>query len=441
MKGPQPPSRNRSKSPDAQTKSGSENAKLEHIHEDVAVAVYIAHGQITKGWVAGNKVGSLLTQHERLLHLRDPDNRNLIHRTIHELQNKRKSAPPEALEIIETLVLDKPELFTAVDDYTKTPMLEAAKHQVTILFRVINLLIPLSTLNKIKNKCGESQESCPLWDVAEIHQKRCVKESKPKQANGADGADRKKPTGTSMADTGGRAEKRACLHDTVDVDEVIKKNNRLREILAVALRPTEEGQAVFLQSLLAETRFDPGQKGSEQLISLQGLKVLLDLCLDSVFTSVQQNGYSPLQTAVQLYDKQSIDYELLFLVIKALVDRNPSSIFFKAKDGKASKTAYRMLKELAPTVSKENERSRKLAEELLKRTCIGYREKVGEEEAKMQKGRTKKQEERIRKMEELEMWAKKKDFLYWDAKFGKSMPRRLTLYDRECNETLGLIPG
>ena len=431
-KAPQPPGRNRSKSPDEQSKTGSENAKPGQSQEDLLEEVYLAHGKIIKGWAGGSKVGNLLAEHEHLLHLRDPENRNLIHRTIQELQTKKKNAPQEALERIESLVLDDPKLFTAVDDYGKTPMLEAAKHQVTILFRVVSLLIPYSTLEKIKIKCGEDQETCPLWEVGEIYRKRCLKESKSRQVNGADGTGRRKNIGTSTAEAGSKDDDHPCLHDQVDPDKVIAKNKQLREILEEALKPTNEGQAVFLQSLLAEMRFDPGPKRIGQLISLQSFKLLLELCDDNVFTSVHQNGYSPLQTAVQLYEKQSIDYDLLFQAIQALVDRNPSSIFFKTEDGKAEKTAYRMLKELDGIASKESERSRNLAEELLKRTCIGYRPKLEEENTTIEEEktrrrlRTNKQREKIKRLEELDMWAKKKDFLYWDAKFGTSVSRLLT---------------
>ena len=63
---------------------------------------------------------------------------------------------------------------------------------------------------------------------------------------------------------------------------------------------------------------------------------------------------------------------------------------------------------------------------------IGYRPKLEEENTTIEEEKTRrrlktnKQREKIKRLEELDMWAKKKDFLYWDAKFGTSVSRLLT---------------
>lgn len=316
------------------------------------------------------ETGELDTEKNRdVLQKTNLEGRNVIHHTVSTLKRQKKSAPSKVLDFVEQLVLDGPELFTQADEEGKVPMLAAAEFNVEILFRVLDLVIPDSVLESIKKKCDESHQSCPLRGVHESRRKQCLK--KANKTGNVDVEDH-------------------CLHDLIDSDQVVEKDAQLRKILSTALGLKKGQQPPCLHSLIAESNFDI------HIIPLDSFKVLLQLCPDNVFESAAKKGFSPLLMAIRLYDKQSIDYDHLFLVIQALVDRSPSSIYFEAgyeAKGDSTKTAYHLLKELKKTNSESNTRSRSRTEDLLKRICVGSPHKD---------------------------WDAKMKFLYRDAKSGRS---------------------
>lgn len=56
---------------------------------------------------------------------------------------------PEVLDNIETLLLQKPGLFTEEDGHESIPMFEALNLDASMLFRVINLLIPTDVVERL----------------------------------------------------------------------------------------------------------------------------------------------------------------------------------------------------------------------------------------------------------------------------------------------------
>lgn len=394
---------------------GDHDSDDDSSEEDEAEKVYRSHTRIIKGW--NNDRPKKMRQKDYDSWFKtDPEDRNLIHRTIQGFVGKQRAPPPQALDFIESMVLKKPALFTAEDTSAKVAMLEAAKFQLPILFRVIDLLIPEPIPKAIKIKCPKGHTDCPLAIVPEGRRNQCLRNPNPGEPSSIADAGRhervasEKTADGAIAEVGTKIDHHSCLHDQVDVERVLREDIDLKSILKKALEPAgqAQAQAPCLQSLIVETRFDRGQKENSQIIPLEGFKVLLQLCPDSVFKNAPLAGFTPLQMAVRLYDKESIDYDLLFDVIEALVDRAPSSVFVATEHNKVAKTAYRLLKELKEAKSEQNTRSRSRAEELLKRTCIGFRKETWD----AKKGEWKYNN----------MWAEKKAFLYWNAKSGKSKP-------------------
>jgi hypothetical protein len=395
----------RTGSRDGQSKFSQENSKQTNNGDrhgmNEGIFVFSRHIHIVESFFDSSELN--IESYQDVLQKRDREDRNLIHQTILELKRKRKRAPLKALNLVEVLVLDEPKLFTQKDVDGKVPLLGAAEFNVEILFRVIDLVIPDSVLESIKIKCDKSHQSCPLRDVHERRREQCRKKPKPASPDDSqqrEQIDRSETPKATQTETGDAKVEDLCLHDLIDIDQVVKKDAQLREILSEALDPEKKAQLPCLQSLIVYSNFDPGQNEGIPIIPLDSFKLLLQFCPDTVFESATQNGYSPLQMAIRLYDKQSIDYDHLFSVIQALVYRSPSSIYFKAgyeAQEDRGKTAYRPLKELKEVKPESYARSqsRKYTEELLKRTCIGSPQKN---------------------------WDAKIEFLYWNAKSGRSKP-------------------
>ncbi|KAK7402652.1 hypothetical protein QQX98_011598 [Neonectria punicea] len=374
--------------------------------EEEGLVTYSLHRQIAKSWVTGESITVHEDKYRSVLLKKDPDGRNIIHRVLSDLKSKNIRAPEKTLDSIEALVLEAPELFTTSAQYSMIPMIEASSSQINILFRVINLLIPQSALGEINVRCEQGCGQCPLWTVAEGRRNQYGQKINGTKDPNGDQLNRDKSTDKAQGKDITPQDGTYCLHDMIDVDGLLAGDRRLREVLKAGNQalPKQHGQTQppCLQSLLISDRFTRDQDPNSQLIELKGFKVLLQLCPDEIFTNALPIGHSPLQMAVQLYNNQSVDCDLLFSVIQALVDRNPRSIFFKSGEGKDARTAYRLLKELGEPPSEQHSKSRKRAEELLKITCIGARRKLYDEKMKVWRHDY--------------MLEEKRDFLYWNAK-------------------------
>lgn len=413
-------SREQTKSYHGQSKPPQENSKQAnniHQHSKSSYEYYGKHKEFIKRLLKDGEFNDDELEREAngsLLEETDDMDRNVIHHLIDVLKANRKQhassevlsfAPPKALKFVEQLVLNDPRLFTKSAEDGCVPLLLAAKFNVEILFRVFNLVIPDPVLENIRKKCDESHQSCPLRNVPESRRKNC-KKANPSRSARPDGTqqrkknDRFETTEATQAETSDAVVENLCLCNSIDSDEVARKDALLRTTLEEALIPQDE-ELPCLHSLIVESNFDKGLEKNIQILPLHPFKLLLQLCPDKVFENTTKDGYSPLQMAIRLYDKQSIDYEHLFSVIQALVDRSPSCIYvpagYEAKRDEG-KSAYHLLKGLQEAKpGSPNAISRSHTEELLKMTCISS----------------------------LQEWDVMTDFLYSDEKSSRSKPATL----------------
>lgn len=329
----------------------------------------------------------------------DRDKQNLIHHIIMELKRIRRSdakfdLSSGALDVIEELVYKMPELFVAQDlnEQPKIPILEAAKVQFSVLFRVVELLIPVEDLELMKRfSCEGSDAECPLRKLPRV----CLKICALKSTSSTHSETKDSTNGDSQPFEESNMPR--CLHQSVDMEKLEKKNNELRKTLREALaKEPEHPQVPCLHSLMAEANFDKEREQRGSFIPVDGFKTLLELCPDRVLNSATGKQGTPLQMAVQLFTSEGINYERLSSVIEALVERSPSSVFFGAEQSVA---AYRKLKDMEKDIEQrsrdpDQKSYRRSAEELLKEVCIAS--------------------DRTR--------SEKKAFLYWNPKDGMPCP-------------------
>jgi hypothetical protein len=371
--------------------------------EDEQDRTYKYHRRIIDSWLKDKKYNLKERKYLIARFKSDRDKQNIIHRAIRELGRTKKGALPPALDFIEETVLQQPSHFTDVDGFGYVPMLEAAKAVPSILFMAVDLLIADSTRGRIGIKCPEGQK-CPLWEVADGRRKQCQTKKTSGRVNGS--GPNGEPTWKASDKTNGelREDKTRCLHDEIDVRKLLEEDRKLKEVLEKALNPVAKAREC-LQSLISETKFDPGQK-VPQLVKLESFKTILSLCHKDVFEKAPASGYSPLQQAVRLLDGESLDFKLLYDVIQTLVEHCPVSIFCKANINGTTTTAYRLLKELKQSNKAPNKDWIQRSDELLKEQCIGYRKKI--------------LDPATNEVKYDDMWGEKRDLLYWDPKTGKS---------------------
>ncbi|KAL7964342.1 hypothetical protein HDV63DRAFT_274884 [Trichoderma sp. SZMC 28014] len=310
------------------------------------------------------------------------DNHNLIHIVISGLTSKKLDLA-KGLDLVESTVLDEPDLFFQHigDDENKTPLFEAAKSQILVLFRVVDLLIPGTIVEKLKDAdvCKKDKTCCPLLNVVKGRLEQCEispnlrKTDDSKRFKNSKENDKESTLDNSHKEISLAYSNGSCLHDKINIKLVLANDKRLRDILLKTLA-SELAVTKCLLPLLMAKNFDPNQRDS-QVIPLTGFKNLLQLFDDSLFKDGPSSGYTPLQQAIKLYESPSIDYIRLHSVIRILVDRDPSSIFRKTLVGTKQETAYDILMQLSPLKSGENGDnaiSRTRTEQLLKETCIGW---------------------------------------------------------------------
>jgi hypothetical protein len=362
--------------------------------EDEAEIVGKLHKRIVKSWITGSSVDVTSRKCSDALLKVDEDKKTIIHRAIEQLRKSVKEVPESALVLMEPVVVEKPELFVASDESDKIPLFESAKHRPEILFRILETLIPQETVDKVRFRCRMGEKNCPLRTISKGLWQHCYI-PKPGSHSG---------NLCTKEERSGPDDEQICLHNDTDFDKMLKKDRQMKEILTLALRnPLQQGETSVLQSLLDVRRFDPGQNGNPQLVREKSFRTLLQFCPDETFVSAPNHGYSPLQQAVLLYAQESLDFDLLYSIILALIDRSPSSVFFRTPGSPGDRNAYRMLKEMKTT---KNLSARRAAEKLLKQACIGFR-----------KENTAASLERLEVVDN--MWMEKKDFLYWDPKVGE----------------------
>ncbi|KAF9771633.1 hypothetical protein IL306_010721 [Fusarium sp. DS 682] len=154
--------------------------------------------------------------------------------------------------------------------------------------------------------------------------------------------------------------KKGCLHGLIDLGLLQEKDGELRKALQSSLKEHPE----IFHHLFQVDKFD---KDSPHFISLASFNILVELLCDENFIPQSPEGLTPLQRAIELFGKQSIDYELLFEVIQASVNKCPQSIFIEGGRG-TGPTAYHILEDKK---SEQNAEWLAKAEDLLKKTCVG----------------------------------------------------------------------
>ncbi|SPN98679.1 uncharacterized protein DNG_01723 [Cephalotrichum gorgonifer] len=437
--------------------------------------VLLQHKRLVNSWMKGpgqeyDLNNEKYAEYKNALNKLALDNENVLHRAIQALKEKKSSRnigagnipdtllTDKALDVIEQVVVDNPTFFTD-SARDQIPLFEAPKCEAAIFLRIIKLVVPNSVagrLNVTSKECRRENEVCPLWDVTEKRRRQCEKggnvgenvtsfelvdkeERQDAQSSIEDAqsslGDEQSTLGDEQSSLGDRegiddTHMYRCLHDEIDAHKVLREDERLRKALRVALRDRERVHSDCLKPLLVAKRFDCGLDGRAQTIPRQSFETFLDLCPSDVFDEAPEKGPTPLQIAVQLFSEQSLDYELLFTTIEALVNRRPKSIFLSTGAGDSARTAYRILKTLKAAKEPENTLWRSRAEELLKRKCIGYREPVPDKK---------------KQMVDVDLQETKRNFLYWDLKaekrFSLTLMDESVMLDKSYIETVRDLSG
>lgn len=305
---------------------------------------------------------------------------NFFHNLLIKLPN---NIPDTAKGWLESLVLESPDLLASENTWNISPIRRAAKVLPTLVFLVFDLVIP-ETVRKILETHGANSlpcDACPLWGVSpSLRNFRPLRGAAPnkdlddKVSETIPAAVHDNAAQKAQDDLQGSSAPRSCLHSEVNMKDLLKRENELRSSLKRILAHPDLACEV-LKSLLVETRFDTGQENA-QVIKLQSFRNILELSPDDAFTTVvSPNGYNLLQLAVDLFDKNSIDYDLQFKVIEALVQRSPASIFheYETSEGgnRKKENVYCLLREAGNSAEpKRVDDVRKL----IKVACIRYRE-------------------------------------------------------------------
>lgn len=261
------------------------------------------------------------------------------------------------------LVLRDPAFFTAEDNSKNIPIREAAKFQLPVLFHVIDLLLPTSLYDdtKLQVYCKDVQVNCPLWQIPTALRDYFSKGTDPN-------------TNESIH----QGSSNTCLHDAIDVHQLVDYNKTLQRYLRTALHHQESSLAC-LEAILHDRNFDRDSPMTH-IERLGTFKVFLDLCPDSIFGFAPFDKYTPLQTALRLYSKAQINFGMLFEFVQLLINRAPWSIFIEsglsAKSGNVPRTAYQILKDIVIDNTPDGMQAKARVEELLKKTCIGYEGKM-----------------------------------------------------------------
>jgi hypothetical protein len=303
----------------------------------------------------------------------DRDERTLLHRIILRLKKKNDTTSEEILAVVDRIVIDSPNLLTKEDGYRKIPLTEAAESTVDILFRVISLVMTDNIQDILKAPCND--KDCALRSV-KLHE-RLVENYRRKNTDRGKIDVQYEPDPRKVTDVEDDNPD-VCLHSQLNLEKLKDWNDELKKQLSNGLIHMAKTKSNCLQSLINAKNFDPGTYiNGNPTIPLESFSLLLKLCPGDLFTT-KQKGFSPLQSAIQLYKESAVDYGHLLLVMKELVERSPSSIYVEAGveagDNKG-KTAYQLLIELEMNRKEfgSGERSKSIqeAKEMLKKACIG----------------------------------------------------------------------
>ncbi|OHF04298.1 hypothetical protein CORC01_00637 [Colletotrichum orchidophilum] len=284
--------------------------------------------------------------------------------------------PHDAKGELASLVLERPDLLASENEWNVLPIIKAAKTLPDLVFLIFNIVVP-ETTRKILEAHGANPspcEVCPLWDVSlALMNFRPLREAAPNKDDEVSEvtavAVHNITTPEAQDDVQASGRPRACLHTKINVETLLDRDKELRRSLKGVLDIPKLACEV-LESLLDENRFDTEQENA-QAIKLQSFRNILELSPNDAFTTAtNSDGYNLLQLAVGLFDKTSIDYDLQYNVIEALVQRSPASIFFEygTHDGE-KKNVYCRLGELRKSADRQRVDD---VRNLIKVECIRY---------------------------------------------------------------------
>ncbi|RDK44408.1 hypothetical protein M752DRAFT_139604 [Aspergillus phoenicis ATCC 13157] len=231
----------------------------------------------------------------------DRSGSTLLHSLVSQMGEEERVLSEEALDYIQRTVLENPRVFTSENNYNATPIIEAAKAHTYILFLVLDLLLSEPTRAELRShpKSCDGDEICSLRDVdvpdaIRLHLSR--------QSNKQNECPPTPPPDSEPHVTGW-----VCPYLNVDIDQVLEEDQKLRDALIAALAPVGQSQKLF-EGLITVRNFDITGKH----IDLEAIKVLLDLIPEEVFLGQSTDDYTPVQRAVLLIDKESLDLTTLF---------------------------------------------------------------------------------------------------------------------------------
>ncbi|KAK6515991.1 hypothetical protein TWF281_004581 [Arthrobotrys megalospora] len=270
-----------------------------------------------------------------------------------------------ALGLAEYLLVRNPALICEHDDAHSTPIELFAKQYPSILFELIDVLPSETDLQIISRRCDTTPvtretgaSTCPLERVNVCLRDFCLEPNFKRSA----------------------ALENSCLHSKINTTKLQKRVTQIKDAIKDFLvlsdqRPSNKPETL-LHLILGKESFDVAVTHDDQVqAQLKSFKALLQLfpkTETSVFNRPNTKGYNPLQTAILHFKESSLNYELLYKKIKALIKAQPDSIYFQARlyhKEASGKTAYVLLKDMGH-IGGQAGTFKKKTEDLLKKICI-----------------------------------------------------------------------
>ncbi|KAL4888372.1 hypothetical protein BDV59DRAFT_206192 [Aspergillus ambiguus] len=262
----------------------------------------------------------------------DDDDFTLLHR-INKLDEDKLS--DEVLQYIEEMVLQKPQLLTQ-EAFKTVPLIEAARSRTSILFRVFDLLLSKAsgaTLETHDQSCNRGT-SCPVRNAIPHGLQRHF----TMRTNTLEGDT--SGTITPPPEPNAVDENNVCLTAGMNINAIVEKDRELRNVLQAVLGPVEQARE-FFKNLISDRNF----ASSCNRIQLGSFSTILDLCPDEVFVRSTLGQLTPIQMAINIIDKGSLDLPKLCDTIKLMVNRSPASVFSKFTINNKPKTLFQLLSE------------------------------------------------------------------------------------------------
>ncbi|KAI1126077.1 hypothetical protein F5Y10DRAFT_294016 [Nemania abortiva] len=277
----------------------------------------------------------------------------LIH--VEDLINSKEKAglvhavSPAARDFLECLVIKHYDLLTTADHKKTRPLDMAGLKVKPIVFLVTDLIFSESMMRQLPVK------ACPANDnrVCSFQLPKSIQHLFARKGDDANSTD------DSLLG--------ACLHDIVNVEEVMQWNSLLKNTVKSVLKPCDDAKK---STILHDLLDDVNCFTAESSVNAESFRRLIELCETDTLLSQDPNGYCPLHKAVMLYEQKDIDFDRLHDVIQSLVYQCPKAIY-RGNGGTNNKTPYSMLQRIERGQLKEGKELVSQSLELFKHVCIG----------------------------------------------------------------------